>query len=85
MTRFRTAEHLQRLFDARVAETVSLEYKRELDLGSRSQRLETLKDLTGMANGGGGTVLYGIAEASRADTVPDAVYPLTDLKVVGVL
>ncbi len=85
MTRFRTAEDLQRLFDARVAETVSLEYKRELDLGSRSQRLETLKDLTGMANGGGGTVLYGIAEASAADPVPDGLYPLTDLTVVGVL
>lgn len=85
MTRFRTAEDLQRLLDGRVAESVSLEYKRELDLGGQRQRLEALKDLTGMANGGGGTVLYGIAERSGADPVPEVLHPLTDPKLVGVL
>lgn len=85
MARLRTPEDVQRLLDARIPESGSLEYKRDLELGGRSQRIEALKDLTGMANGGGGTILYGVAEAPDGEPVPEALHPLTDMRVVGVL
>ena len=55
------------------------EVKSDLDLGTRSQTTEAMKDLTSMGNGGGGTVVFGVAERktnglSRADHLT----PLTD-------
>lgn len=84
-TRFRTAEDVQRLFDAQIPESTPLEYKRALELVNQGQRLEALKDLTGMANGGGGTVLYGVAETSGEHPVPEELCPLEDLRIVGIL
>lgn len=59
------------------------EVKGELDLGTRKATVEVLKDLTSMGNGGGGTVVFGIAERkengrSRADHVT----PITDRTLV---
>ena len=65
--RFGSANDLERLIDAEVPESASLEYKESLTLDKQSERLEVLKDLTGMGNGGGGTVLYGVAEAASGD------------------
>jgi hypothetical protein len=46
----------------RIPEGPSLEYKEALSLGTRRDRIEMLKDLTGMGNGGGGAVIFGVAE-----------------------
>ena len=65
--------------DNAIPESTSLEYKRELNLSSRTERLEKLKDLTGMGNGGVGTVVYGDEEDDASDLpTPSAVVPLTD-------
>jgi len=73
------------LVASKVQEGSSLDYKRELHLESRDNRLEALKDLSGMGNGGGGTVLFGVSEAEGSDGVPDRIVPLTDRAVAGVL
>jgi hypothetical protein len=82
--RFEHVEQLQRLIDARIPEAPSLEYKRDLNVGSRTERVELLKDLTGMANGGGGTILFGVEE-DRTGEVPVAseLVGLDDRAVVG--
>ncbi|MGH9026974.1 MAG: ATP-binding protein [Acidimicrobiia bacterium] len=67
-----------------IPEGPSVEYKETLDLGSRSERREFLKDLTGMGNGGGGTVMYGIREGSGDYPVADEILPLSDWSLVGI-
>lgn len=78
-----TVAALQRLIDNEVPEGPSLEYKSALPLSSKKQRVELLKDITGMGNGGGGTLVYGIAERSNAEGIPDSIIPLADRGVVG--
>lgn len=56
------AQYLQGLVAARSPETEDLEFKRELPDGKDSERNEFLKDVCGMANAGGGLILYGIDE-----------------------
>ncbi len=71
---------VQRLIADAVPESRSLEYKQEIDLKSRPGKAKCLKQLTGMANGGGGTVIYGIVEdrSSGKHSVPGAILPCTD-------
>lgn len=83
--RYSTVSELQRLVDHRIAESPSLEYKRELHLDTTSQRLEMLKDLSGMGNGGGGTVLFGIQESEDDFPVAEKIVPLTEGALVGKL
>ena len=60
--RFNDIEGLRRLIVNRIPESDSLEYKSMLILATETQRLELLKDLTGMGNGGGGAVIFGMDE-----------------------
>lgn len=84
--RFRTESDLLQLIAHRIPESASLEYKAELPLDTRSERVEALKDLTGMANGGGGTILYGMAESIAGDwPVAERFQPLPDIGIVGKL
>lgn len=80
-----SADDLRRLVDSEIPEAPSLEYKAALPLRSRSERIEALKDLSGMGNGGGGTIVYGIAEDPEREGVPIRLTPLADLRVAGVL
>jgi len=83
-SRFETVEALQSLVSAGVPESASIEYKRELHIVTRAERLEVLKDLSGMGNGGGGSVIYGIEEDSGSDwPVPVAITPLTERGAIG--
>jgi len=75
------AEQVEALVTNAAAETAVLEFKQSLTLGKRVDRIETLKDLSGMGNGGGGTIVYGVAE--RDDGVAAAIEPLTQLADVG--
>jgi hypothetical protein len=59
---FRDLHMVERLIQSRIPESGSLEYKSELSLAVTEARRELLKDLTGMGNGGGGTVIFGMQE-----------------------
>lgn len=62
-----TAEDLQRLIDEHTQESLYLEFKRGDALGRQNnQRAELIKDVTGLANAGGGRIIYGIAEGRPA-------------------
>lgn len=68
-----------------IPEGPSLEYKAALALGPDGQRVEAMKDLTGMGNGGGGTLIYGVHEDPANEGVPAGTRPLEDRSLVGVL
>ena len=59
------------------------EFKQNHELQSREQKGELLKDLTGMANGGGGSVLYGIAEDEDGMNTAANLVPLNDSDFPG--
>jgi Putative DNA-binding domain len=83
MTTFWTWDLVESLARHRVVESPSLELKRELDLGSRNSRIEALKDLTGIGNGGGGSIVYGMVE--NDDGTAARVAPMSDRKLMGIL
>jgi hypothetical protein len=56
-------QHLQRLIDEKIEESQSLEYKAVGAL-SKANKEEITKDVSAMANAGGGTIIYGISEFS---------------------
>lgn len=74
----RTKDDLERLLQSGIPESGSLEYKERLELETESQKRELLKDLTGMGNGGGGTIIYGIRETDDGSGRPMRLVPLTD-------
>jgi len=73
-----SVEDVQKLVDEKIDEGQRLEYKRELNLGSRDERLEAAKDASGMANATGGLLIYGIEEEELEDgrRIPVRVRPL---------
>ncbi len=60
--RYPDLRSVELLVELKVSESTSLEYKREINLSRTAGRRELLKDLTGMANGGGGAVIFGVEE-----------------------
>jgi hypothetical protein len=60
-------------------------YKVALAVGPPSERIEALKDLTGLGNGGGGSLIYGVEEDPANEGIPIGLQPLTDRGLVGVL
>jgi predicted HTH transcriptional regulator len=66
--------HLQSLIDAKAAETVTIEYKRETYGGNYDARAEFLADVSSFANTSGGDLVIGI---DAKDGVPIAFTPLT--------
>ena len=81
--RFTSYADVERLVESSAEETTALELKESLFLSTPSQKKELLEDLTGMANGGGGTVIFGVAE--RDGGVADRVVALSDRRLIGVL
>jgi hypothetical protein len=73
-------ERLQNWLTRRIAEGQHIEFKGDLALGNKKGKIEALKDLTGMGNGGGGVVVFGVAEAKTPDgeSVADHITELTD-------
>lgn len=73
------ASRLDSWLDGTVPEGQRLDFKETVHLDSKPQKLELLKDLTAMGNGGGGTVVVGVAERKVDDlSVADVVVPLDD-------
>lgn len=75
MITIRTLDDINRLIYERVTENQSLEYK-AADSLSRSEKKELSKDVSGMANSEGGTIIYGIAETGRNTHIPDKIDPV---------
>lgn len=73
-----TEEDLAALVTEQVEEGQRLEFKQELPLGSKSERVEAAKDASGMANAVGGLLIYGIKETKLPDRrrVPTKLTPL---------
>lgn len=74
-----TATQLQQILDDHVQEGLYIEFKRGDALApSNASRQELVKDCTGFANAGGGTILYGVAEED-IEGIPAAVslFPVT--------
>jgi len=80
----RNEAELQALLEARIPEGQSLEYK-ELSLKGRNARVEALKDLSGMGNGGGGVVLYGVTQDPTDRELPGLLSPILDARAMGIL
>lgn len=74
---------VERHVQGRVPEGPGLEYKQTLVLDPPGQRLETLKDLSGLGNGGGATVIYGVAKDPNNPELPSHIVPLNDPVLPG--
>ena len=70
---------IESLKDRGVREDRTLDFKRELNLGSETERAEFLKDVTAFANGSGGVLLYGVEETRGANAGSIAGYPALTL------
>jgi hypothetical protein len=70
------------LIDDRIDEGQRLDYKREIKLQSKRDRLEVAKDASGMSNAVGGVLIYGVEEEELSDgrRLPTKPTPLTDGK-----
>jgi hypothetical protein len=75
-----TTDDVRALVSERVEEGQRLEYKRELKLGSRTEKAEAAKDVSGMANATGGLLVYGVGEEQLEDgrRLPTRLSPLAD-------
>jgi len=64
------AEFVRKLIRERWPESDSLDYKRELNITTRRDRIELAKDISSFANEIGGTLVYGVPEETNGDAVP---------------
>jgi hypothetical protein len=71
---------LEGLVQAAAPESLTLEFKRELNLGQTDEKREAAKDVSALANAAGGRLLYGVAEKRLPDgsVVAGGIVPLTD-------
>lgn len=83
MLKIQSWAELEALVRARIPEGQTVEYKEALPLSTRSARVEFLKDLSGMGNGGGGTVLFGVAEAASGEA--DHLAAFGDRSIIDVI
>jgi predicted HTH transcriptional regulator len=81
------SSEVSRFISTSVDESRVLEFKREIALHDRTAKIETLKDLTGMANGGGGLVVFGIDEVTHIDgrVTSGGALPIGDRSIPGQL
>ena len=59
--------YLLRLIENKQPETLRLEYKREITLGTLRNNKEAAKDVSSFANSIGGRLIVGVAEEPDAD------------------
>src|SRR5271154_1277780 len=67
-------QHLQSLIDARAAESLWIDYKRDTYGSNGDARLEFLKDISSFANTSGGDLVIGM---NAKDGVPTEFIPFT--------
>lgn len=80
-----TLAEIQALIADHAPEGPTLEFKAGAALGKSSdQRKELVKDVSGMANGAGGRVIYGVAEAEKDGIkIASKPYPVADKEMTG--
>lgn len=78
-----TEADLESLCKNQAGESISLEFKRELNLDSKADKAEAAKDVSAMANTAGGRIVYGIEEAETPDgaNVASKLCPLSSADV----
>lgn len=71
---------LQYLIDHKLGETLHREYKVKLSLEGDRERKELCKDVSALANGEGGIIVFGLDEADSEEggSLPVRLAPLTD-------
>ena len=60
-------EELLSLEANEIPESITLEFKRDLNLGDRKKKAEAAKDVSALANTVGGRICYGIDERDSPD------------------
>jgi hypothetical protein len=66
MAEFKDRADLQKLIDAQIEETLTLEYKASPSLARDSKPVDELcKDVSAMANSAGGQIIYGVEEDNK--------------------
>ncbi len=77
--------HLQALVDEKVAESLVLDYKRDLPRRVDKDKVELLRDVSAMANAAGGVILFGVDEArdeeGMATQIPESLYGVPKAEV----
>src|SRR5437870_4479895 len=68
-----TIERVQALIDGGVRESQTLEYKTASAPFGDKEKNEVAKDVSAMANSGGGTIIYGLATDQNDRTLPTAI------------
>lgn len=59
-----SADHVNEMRSRGIRESHNIDFKLELNLGTRDEKSELLKDIVAFANGNGGTLLYGVREGT---------------------
>jgi predicted HTH transcriptional regulator len=62
------ADDIANVVRDKIEESLTLEFKRDLNLKSEHDKREAAKDVSGMANAAGGRIIYGIEEAEVGET-----------------
>jgi len=70
-----TRDDVGALVASKLPEGMRLDYKSKLSIGSRKERIEVCKDVSGLANAQGGWLFYGIAEDESLEPLPTEVCP----------
>jgi hypothetical protein len=71
-----TLDSIQALIDEGARESEVLEYKTASTGFSEKEKAELVKDISGMANSLGGTIIYGVATDERDKTLPRRIVPI---------
>jgi len=74
-------EDVQALIQASVRESQALEYKTATNQFSDREKGEISKDVSAMANSGGGTIIYGVSTDPVDKTRPAAIEPIAIVNV----
>jgi|GEM_PF-3483959 len=71
-----TLDELNRLVLDQIPEGQRIEYKSTLLLDTKSQKVEVAKDISGLANGQGGWIFFGISEDESPEPLPTELSPI---------
>jgi len=71
---------LQFLIDNKLPEIIDREYKETIVTGSPSDKKELCKDVSAMANGQGGVIIFGLKETKQENmgSIPERLAPIVD-------
>jgi len=72
-----TLNDLDQLILEQIPEGQRIEYKGTLLLDTKGQKVEVAKDISGMANGQGGWIIFGISEDDSPEPIPTELSPIS--------